>query len=104
MRVIIASVLLILTSSAVYSHEHDMKIEQRIGLKSEEVIKNELRLMGVDLSQITIDGANAEISGKLRDQAIRIKIDRITGEMRQIGGTLRLDARMLDAGIIMIER
>jgi len=104
MRLVVATVLSLLMSSVVFSHDDGLKIEQRAGLKSEAVIKNEMRLLGLDVSQIIMNGANAEISAMVRGQPFRIKVDRISGVMQQIGGRLRLDPTLLNSGIIKLER
>jgi len=99
MRLILAAALF--AGSTAYAHDN-LEVEQRTGLKSEAVILNDMRLRGVKVSDVHVKGLEAEVSATLQGQEIRLKVDRMTGALEQIGGSVRLEPRLLKHGIMRV--
>lgn len=97
MRTLATLILALSMGFAAHAHKGN-KIEQRTGLKSEEVIKNDLRLQGVDVSSVQIDGQTANIVARISGEPIQLKMDRISGTLEQSAGKLQLDRKMLQLG------
>ena len=85
---------------SLVAHAHGEKIEQRTGLKSAEVIKNELRLQGLDVSSVQIQGQTANIVATVSGEPLQLRMNRMTGALEQYGGKFVLNKKMLSAGMI----
>lgn len=75
-------------ASVAFAHDAEHKIQEYTGLKSPEVIVNDMRLRGIEVSDITLKGRQAEVTTLINGQSIKWQVHRQTGALTQISGAV----------------
>jgi hypothetical protein len=83
--------LTVLIPSAAPAHE---TIEDRIGLRSEPVIRNDLRQLGIVARSVTMQGRTARVEVEVGRRPAVLSIDRIDDRTQMLSGDATVRAQL----------
>jgi len=83
MKTMLVLCLLALANHAAFAHG---PIENRIGLKSEAVIRNDLRQLGMQAQTITMNNDKATVKATLNGNPVVLDLDRIGDGVKFVSG------------------
>ena len=78
---------LALTSAALFivtANSFAHGLGQRIGLKSPEVVRNDLRVMGLQATKVTLVGNKAKVTVRINGKLADVEMNRRTGQVRVV--------------------
>lgn len=99
----LAAVGLTAAGQAAPTLAHDM--EPRIGLRSEPVIRQELKLLGINAQAVQVKGNRARVKVRVDGQPAELVYDRLGGDARVVGNDPKvrnlLERKLKPTGIVV---